>query len=370
MSESVGGGGAASVSGAGSVSASDTSTNTSDMGSPQGALGESGSQGESPAERQERLLGEQDLDAFVEHTVNGKKERVKVRDALKGYGLEKAANEKMRTAAEERKRFQAEMKRLESLGIEDFAKMRGIDIDSLAEERLARKYEEAQLSPEERQIKSEREELARIKQMEMSSKQSIAKQIEELTGQKISEQDLQRASKEQLINYYQKQQGQQAQEMQSLEQEFIQAWESQGLPKHKSWGIKIAHELFMDGKKRAQAEKNGEIIDTPPLQAKDAAAKVKKQWLSEVSEVLGTMDAGTLQQTLGKEIIQKLMEHEVGRVTNQASFGTQNRPASSQAASGNTPKQVNEVEWRKLMGLQHFESKNLISLGRTPRTIN
>jgi hypothetical protein len=370
MSEAVGGaagaGGSASTStaAAGSSGTGAAASNSTQTASSNGSQGGNfqpananpgapgGNPGETAAETQARILAEQDLDAFVEQTVNGQKERVKVRDLLKSHGLDKAANEKLRQAAEMRKQLQAEIQKIQSMSLEDFARARKIDLDKQAEELLAQKYELANMSPEQREAYENKQKLEQYQKLEISSKRQLADQIKDLTGEALTDDQLRQVPRERLINYIQAKTAEHTQAKGALEQEFVAAWKESGLPAHARWGRLIAQALYQDGLQRKIAMKNGQEVNSAPLQAKEAAAKVKAQWLSESREILGQMDATAILSWLGNEIWQKLRDHDVKRVTEQsAPFGGRQSPGH-QPASEQTPKKyVNQHEWRKLMGI-------------------
>lgn len=282
-----------------------------------------------------RKLGESDLDALVTVKINGETKDLTLKEVIKLQQLEQASHEKMRQAAEIQRKAQEFMQ----LDIDRFAQMKGLDLDSLAEERLAKKYELMQMSPEQRRLHELESRESQRAQMETAQKNEIIDQIKQFS------QDLppgiENASPEQLAHYLNQVKQVYTHTEQSIEKEFVDAWKDSGLPKHKYFGALMAFHM-MNHQKRS-----GE-----PLQAAQAASIVRNEFSNHVREITSQMDAKAIQDLLGKDVLTKLREFEVQRVTaNQAtSNAQQNRPAI-QAASGQK-KQLNQQEWRKAMGLE------------------
>jgi hypothetical protein len=305
-------------------------------------MGTQGEAGAAPAPA--RDLGETDFDALVSVKVNGQEKKVSVKEAVKNYQLEQAAREKMRQVAEERQRLQGEWQKEQSRlreiksNPEKLAEYLGLDLDSFAEERLAKKYERMQMDPHQREALEYKEKLAQYEAKESSTKQELLKQIKDVIGNVPEGAEL--ANKEQLQQYLAQQKHIYAQEQARIQTEVAQAWLETGLPKYSSVGRDIAFQML-------KAQKNG-----ASLQPKEAAGIVKGERLNDAREIMSQMDAKAIQDFLGDDIIQKLRSFDVERVTQNKGpqFNTQNGPGQ-QPASPAPKKQLNQIEWRKAMGL-------------------
>jgi hypothetical protein len=294
-----------------------------------------GAQAESQTQSQPRKLGETDMEALVTVKINGKTEELPLKEVIKLQQLEKASHEKMRIAAERERRAQELM----AMDIDQLAKLKGLDLDSLAEERLAKKYELMQMSPEQRELQQLREERAQQQRLETSSKQQVIDQIKQFASELPA--GIENATKEQLVQYLSHVQNQYKQTEASLEREIVDAWKESGLPKHKYFGALMSFHMMNHQKSTGE-----------PLQAAQAASKVKQEFGGHVREILGQMDAQAIQEFLGKDLTNKLREFDVQRVTsNQASNvgQNQNRPGNSPASG--QKQQLNQMEWRKAMGI-------------------
>lgn len=294
-------------------------------------------------------MAEADLDAFIEQKINGKVERVRVRDLQKSFGLDKTANQRMQEAAQMRK--QAEQ--LSHLMRTDFAKyceVTGQDPNQflrqqlqsrkeLAEEVLAKEYERQQLSPEARELQDTKAELERVRQVEAQRKQPLIAEIKKVVPESMLPKGLENASAEQLQNFLQVKQQEFRQGVDNLSNELLQAWQENGLPRDKFVGQLMAMHMSDHQKRTGEA-----------LQAKDAAVKVKARFLDSTRSILAQMDAKAIQETLGEAIIQKLREYDVAQVRGtDPQFGSQQAP--TQPSASEPKKYMNQQEWRKAHGL-------------------
>lgn len=288
------------------------------------------------AKPQKRYLSETDEEALVRLKIEGKEQEIPLKELKRLSALDKVSTRRMQEAAKVQKQAQQIMEALEKDPAELF-KMLGKDFDALAEERLAKKYEMMQMSPEQRRAMELEQQVQQMQAKDYESKKGVIEEIQKLSDQ--APKNLEKYSKEDLIQYRDHLASVHQQAEQSLQQEIVQAWDETKLPKHKMWGTWMAMEM-MNHQKRS-----GE-----PLQAKEAAAKVKKDWLSFNQQILGAMDGEGLHQALGNEIVRKIIDHNVQRATSQASFGQPKSPVS-QTASEQPKKQLNQLEWRRAMGL-------------------
>lgn len=315
--------------------------------------------GEATQGAQERVLAEQDLDAYIEHTINGRKEKIKVRDALKGYGLDKTANQRMQEAAGERKRMQ-QLNQLMQTDFNKYCEVTGINRDEflrsnlsqrkeLAEEILAKEYERQQMDPHQRKSLELEEQLKGMQQREMQTKQPLIDQIKEIVSADRLPKGLENATEAQLRGYLQEQQQQFTAGLDTLSNELLESWQKVGLPKEKDFGSWMA-QLMLDHQKKSIEHKKRTGEDLPPLHPDQAAVKVKERFLNSTRSLFSQMDATAIHQALGDAIIQKLRDHDMGLASqeNGPKFDSQNRPA--QAAS-EPKKTLNQLEWRKAMGI-------------------
>lgn len=306
--------------------------------------------GETQAEAQARILSEQDLDAFIEHRVNGRVERVKVRDLQKAYGLDKTANQRMQEAAAIRKNVQ-QLQHLFQNDPEKFFEVTGVNRDEwlkralgsrkeIAEEILAAEYERQQMSPEARRALELEEQVKRYQSRELEGKKPLIQKIREIVPENMLPQGLENASAEQLQEYLASKQAEFNQGLDQLSNELLSAWQEQGLPRVKEFGQWMAQVMAEHYKKTGQS-----------LQPAEAAGKVKARFLNSTRSMLSQMDAKAIQETLGEEIVQKLRAYDVERVTQAGpQFGARQNDQAVPAV--NEPKkQLNQQEWRKAMGI-------------------
>lgn len=305
--------------------------------------------GQSAQEKAERVLSEQDLDAFIVQKINGKEERIKVRDALKGYGLEKTANQRLQEAAQVRKQA-TQLMELARTDLAKFCEVTGQDYDTvlrqslsqrkeIAEEILAQEYERMQMSPEQREALELKAQLEQYQRREMAQKQPLIEEIKKIVPDTMLPRGLEGASTEQLYEYLQVKRQEFQQGIDNLSNELLAAWEGAGLPKQKEFGQWMA-QVMSDYQKRT-----GET-----LQPAQAAARVKSRFLDSTRSLLSQMDAKAIQETLGEEIVQKLRAYDVERVsgTNPA---FNDRHDQAIPAVNEPAKQIDQFEFRKWAGL-------------------
>lgn len=335
MSEAMGAGAAgAATSGSGSATSSGNATATPSAGSSQSpggnqnpgsssnswdgnqqvSQGESQSQGkvgETQAEKVERILGEADMDAIVIQKVNGKEEKMTVREALKRAQLSSASHQKMQEAAKIAKQGQ-QLIQLAKTNPKEFFKLTGQDPHEFAEATLAEKYEMMQLTPEQKQAMEDRRERDELKA-----------ERDERLKRESNDREQQAVQKE----------------MQTLDTDIGEAFRESGLPRDKFFVAQIAAEMLSASKRNIQ------------LTAKEAASKVKGRWESSNRTILEGMDASAIQQLLGPKVLKILADQELKRVTEQSASGfgsnSQFRPDSSASGQGKNSKIMNEFEYRQ-----------------------
>jgi hypothetical protein len=264
-------------------------------------------------------LGEADMDKIVTIKVNGKEERIPLREALKISRMEKASQAKMQEAAVMQKQFQQVMALAKS-NPREFLQRTGIDPYEFAESTLAEKYELMQMTPEQRKTMEYQQRLKTYEDKEKADKQNVDQRQQSEARSKI--------------------QGE-------LEKDIVDAWKESGLPRHKYFAARISAEMLS-----SLAQKKAGYREEA-LHAKDAAAIVKEQVVAELKDIILSVaktDPAAAQKLLGDDILKILRDHDVKRVTGNSasSASNQNRPAS-QAASGRNQasKSMNDSEWKE-----------------------
>lgn len=311
--------------------------------------GEPAQAGESAAAAEDRILSEADLDAFVMQKINGKDEKVKLRDLQKAYGLDKAANQRMQEAASEKKRTQQLMHLMET-DPKRYCEVTGKDYDSwmrqhfsgrkdLAEEILAKEYELQQMDPHQREAMELKQQLEAYKTKETAQKQPLIAEIKKIVPESMLPKGLENATTEQLNQFLQVKQQEFQAGLDNLSNELLGAWEKHGLPKQKEMGQWMA-QVMSDYNKRT-----GET-----LQPDRAAAIVKARFLNSTKSLLSQMDAKAIHETLGEDVIKKLREYDIEQVRSSGpQFGKQeNSPAP---AASEERKTINQFEFRKWAGI-------------------
>lgn len=344
MSDTVTAGASAPVSGTPSASANQTTqtsaTPTPAMPTAQASSATPETKAPETPQTTKRYVDGPEEETYVKVKINGKEEEVSLKELKKAHGLEKAARQRMEQAAKFQKEYEKHQQMLQAIKNGDqtvLESLLGDKFDSLAEERLAKKYELAQMDPVQRENMELKERLEAQRRMEFESKRSVIDEIKQLSD-KVPD-GLEKYSKEDLLQYRDHLHNVHTQAQGALEQELIQAWEQTGLPKDKRWGIMIAREMMMSEKS-----------ETGPLQAAEAAAKVKGDWLNFNRQIFSQMDASAIQDALGKEVVEKLREYDIQRATGQTPIGLAQNTGPAQAAS-QPKKYLNQTEYRQVMGL-------------------
>lgn len=112
-----------------------------------------------------------------EVVVNGKKERWTTEKLIREAQKASASDQRFRESAEKEKRTQRVLELLKTDPASALAEL-GIDVDSVATERMSAKAEEALLTPEQRELKAAKAELEKYKAQE-TAKQAEAAKAEE-----------------------------------------------------------------------------------------------------------------------------------------------------------------------------------------------
>jgi hypothetical protein len=282
------------------------------------------------------------IDDLEEISLGATKAKVpkSIAKTMKEY--ERAFQQKMREFNQMQKQAQEHQQLLELFdkNPDEFAKRKGINLDSFAEEILAKKYELMQATPEQRELMAAKQQLQEFQARELASKQGVISEIKKLLGD-AAPKDLEKYDKAQLEQFHAQQNQVYSQVQSGIDKEFAEAWAQSGLPKHKYFGAMMAFQMM-------NAEKNGGA----PLQASQVADKVKREFTNSVREVISQMDPKGIQDLLGKETLDKLRQFDVERVTSQGAsqIGLNNGPGS-QPVIQESKKQVNELGFRAWAGI-------------------
>jgi hypothetical protein len=260
--------------------------------------------------------------------------------AIKDY--ERGAQQKMRDASEIRKQIEQRDSLLHLLAEDPdkFAQAykqatgKTFDPDSFAIDRLARKYERENMDPRERALLEREERLKDVERQELQSKQGVIKDIYDLLGDEAPK-NLEQYPKEKLLQYLQHHQQKYQATQASLDKEVMDAWKESGLPKHRYFGALMSFHMMSHQKRTGE-----------PLQATEAAAKVKTDFVNSVKEIISQMDPQGIQDLIGKDTLAKIRQADIDRVTGKTAsqVGTQNRPGN-QPASDKPRRPMNEREW-------------------------
>lgn len=200
----------------------------------------------------------------------------------------------------------------------DFLKRIGHDPLQFAEATLKEQVQMLEMTPEQkriRELESEREEWLKDKQ-----------------------------KKEQEQKTYEQRQAQQK-ELQALDKEMGDAFKVSGLPKKKffmQWATAIMHDSLVRAE-HEQFEKG--YIENQPLSAKDAVAIVKDKFPVLLKESLQTLEVSQLRDMLGEEILEKIRQDNIARVTNQSA--AKEKPVGTPTKQAREPKSfVKDEDWR------------------------
>lgn len=233
--------------------------------------------------------------------------------------LSRVAQKRMQEASELKKQAIAEIQRRDQLlemalsNPEDFFRKTGRDPYEIAEQLILKKFEQAQMSPEQKELLELRE----------------FKKQQDLFRQKQEEDHKKRIEEEQLTIEEQKYKSE-------LDQGIGEALAKSGLPKTKFFVKQIAlkiHNFAQRGK---------------DLTADQAVELIKSDLNSDVKEFLGSLDAKAIQDYLGKDILDRLRKSDIELVNQkfQVPFKSQNQSPANAASSSS--KLITEKQWREL----------------------
>lgn len=310
----------------GDVGGEDTGSDQS-TGSEDQSIAGAGEQGVSGGEKATIVkdvineIGDSDMDRVVTLKINGKEEKMPLREALKVSRMEKASQAKMQEAATMQKQFNAVMQ-MAKTNPREFLQRTGIDPYEFAESTLAEKYEMMQMSPDQRKMMEYERRVKEYEERETNEKQTQAQRVESEARSKV--------------------QGE-------LEKELVEAWKDSGLPVHKYFAARISAEMLS-----SMAQKKAGLRDQS-LNAKEAASIVKESVVNEFRDIILSVaqkDPAAAQKLLGDNVLKIFRDYDVKRVTGQSASqsSSQNRPANAASGKSNTlpnSKSMSERQWNE-----------------------
>lgn len=240
--------------------------------------------------------------------VEKRKYKVKVDDAeeevdedelVRGYQSRKSSQKAWQAAAEKDKQLKAIFERIKKdpeAGIEALLAhpaMGGLDFDKIATDRLAKRIEREQMSPEQRELADARAELARRREAD----QAVEREREEAAAAELRE------------TY-----------RQQVETEISDAVKASDLP-HTRFVVKKVVHYLTEGLKRGYK-----------LSAADVLPLVRNDMVEEQRDLFKNLDGEALEKMLGEDIADKLSKQRVQRFKAQP-------PAVEKAQASRTPKE-------------------------------
>lgn len=212
--------------------------------------------------------------------IDGEEIEVDETELLRGYQLRTASDKKFREASYARKQADALIELLREDPIKALTHPSvGVDFRQLAEKFLADAIEDEMATPEERE---KRQKLQRLEELERENAQF-----------KKSEEERQMA---QMTAHYR----------QEYENNIINALDKSGLPKTNHTVKRMAYYM-------AQALENGY-----ELQPVDVVDLVRKDYQSEIKDLLGASDERVLFDLIGDDIAGKIRKHDIAKLKKSA----------------------------------------------------
>lgn len=293
------------------TSGSDSSSDSGEVTEVQEGAAKAGAKGEAVKAESDEDLSPEMLDRKVTIKIDGKDHRMTVKEAMKLQQLEQASRQKITQAQKMEQRVRGLLQQIDDP--KEYFKLKGIDVAEFAEATLSEKLQMLQESPEQKELRELREYRSHKEEREKAAKE--AQEKEHMSRAEVKAQE-------------------------GFNKEFVEAWQSTGLPSDRLFGQFLAAEMV-------SANARGE-----DLSWKDAAGKVKGKLITTVSSMFSQMDAEAIQGILGPKVLKALRDFEVKRVssgTAASGLNVSQGPGKNAASEGN-PKQkkvLNEREWEE-----------------------
>lgn len=242
--------------------------------------------------------------------IDGQELEVDEEELLRGYQTTKSAQQKFNEASLLRKQSEEFIRLAKS----DPRKLLthpgiGIDLQEFANSILAEQYEEQLLSPEEKELRNLRNQLA---EFENQKKEAEA-----------------RAQQEELDKYT-------AMYEQEYTEKIIGALETSGLPKTEYTVKKIAEKMLI-------AAERG--LDVEPA---DVIQFVKADYMNDIKTLFGAANEDIIMQLLGDDITKKVLKGSMKKIKSKAPVSTPSRitePTKPSTGKSNENKFISREEW-------------------------
>lgn len=261
-----------------------------------------------------RKVTQEQLDDEVELKINGKIERMSLKEALNLVSLGKASHQKFEEASKKEKELSQKIKLLElaETNPREYYRQTGKmpDLEKLAEDILAEKYKRQAMSEEQRRALDLEEENKKLKEDFESQK----KQREEQIFQQIEHQEIQR-----------------------LDTEIGDAWKDSGLPSDPFFATQIVYLM-----KASRGSQN-------PLTAKQAASIVKDKIQGDLGQMIEKMDAQSIFKLFGEKSLRKVREFDIGRLSQAGSKPDNQMTKDTRSAKAVPPKVMGQLEYKEYM---------------------
>lgn len=251
---------------------------------------------------------EQTAEEFEEVAIGSHKGKVSKKLAEQLKNLERGYQAKYQEIAQMRKEYPQQVMQAFKNNPKEFMSRMGIDPVEFAEATLAEKIEMMGLSPEQlelRELKKYREE---------TEKEKAERQKKEQEEKESAEYN----------QHYEK-----------FQKDFVESWKKTGLTADPYFGQLMAATML-------SYSKQGKDL-TPD----EAAVIVKDRWTEQARGILSTLDVEQLKSILGDELLKKVREYEIAKVTGKAPGAPKSKEPAKTAVTQKKP--MNELEWREQM---------------------
>jgi hypothetical protein len=247
----------------------------------------------------------------VQVQVDGETFEVDEAELVKGYQRARASAKRFEEASKLQKTAQRVLEALQSdpMSILSHPSL-GINAREVAERYLLSQIENEMLTPEQRQAKAEREELDRYRNEQRERAEAEKKaHFENLKGQYASQ----------------------------YERQFTEVMDKTGVPKTAETVARMAKYL-------RQAVANGHEPDLY-----DVAELVKEDIAAEQRAVYGSLEGDKLLQILGDDVAEKVRKAQLAKLQGAPGIPSHAPQAPQSRPVDDTPKRMNEHEWREAM---------------------
>jgi hypothetical protein len=242
--------------------------------------------------------------------IDGQEMEVDEGELLSNYQLKKASDQRFQQGMQARKQAEEFIRLLKTDPVKVLSHPSiGLDVKKWAEELLINEMQEAQMSPEEKQLREYKEKLARYEEQEQLLKRQQEEQQKEAVKSKYREE-------------YNKQ--------------IISALDSSGLPKTEYTVQRMIHYMA----KALQAEYE--------LSASDVVDLVRRDYINDTKALYSGLDAEALVKILGDDVAKKLRKSELDKLKNPIP-GRVPTNAGVAPQVGKKENKMSKEEWRSYL---------------------